>query len=224
MNRILSVILNRLIGKNKIVNLILDSFEQKARIFASAGYLVETGWWKSFEKKQPLDHEGQPVPWITYGAIEFLKERLDKSMSIFEFGAGNSSLYYAKKVNKVVSVEHHNDWFNYIKGKMPGNVEIFHKNIDSVEYPQFLKQREDKFDVIIVDGRERVQCILNSINNLSNRGVLILDDSQREKYLEGENFLLQNGFKKIAFWGIAPSYFRNKSTTIFYRKNNCFNI
>jgi precorrin-6B methylase 2 len=224
MDKIIDILLNRLIGKKKILNLFLDSFEERARKFTSSGYLVETGWWKSFEKKQPVDMEGQPVPWITYGAIEFLKTRLDNSMSIFEFGSGNSSLYYAKKVNKVVSVEHHNDWFNYIKEKMPSNVEIFHKNIESVEYTEFLKKREDKFDVIIVDGRERVQCILNSINNLSNRGVVILDDSQREKYLEGESFLLKNGFKKIAFWGIAPSYFRNKSTTIFYKENNCFNI
>jgi hypothetical protein len=54
--------------------------------------------------------------------------------------------------------------------------------------------------------------------------VLILDDSERSEYKEGIEFVLQKGFRKIAFWGIAPGYLYRKSTTLFYKDNNCLSV
>jgi hypothetical protein len=63
--------------------------------FRSFGYNVETGWFESFKSSEPIDADLKPVPWFTYSAIDFLKERLSNDLNILEFGSGNSTLFLA---------------------------------------------------------------------------------------------------------------------------------
>ncbi len=59
---------------------------------------------------------------------------------------------------------------------------------------------------------------------LNNSGVIILDDSEREKYTGAHTFFAEQGFRKIDFWGTAPAIDYLKCTTIFYRPGNVFDI
>jgi hypothetical protein len=54
--------------------------------------------------------------------------------------------------------------------------------------------------------------------------VIVLDDSEREFYKEGINFLKHNGYKELSFSGISPGLFYRKSTSVFYRPDNCLSI
>jgi len=189
------------------------------------GYLYDIGWIHSFEKRMPIDQNGNPLPWVTYSFINFIENRLDKTMDIFEYGVGNSTLWYSKRVNSVISVEHDKKWFEKMRQLVPNNVKIYYQSLENEnaysKFPSFLKK---KFDIIIIDGRERVNCIKNSINFLKKGGIIVLDDSERLEYKEGINFLLENGYKKIDLWGISPGTFYNKCTTIFYKEKNCIGI
>ena len=40
----------------------------------------------------------------------------------------------------------------------------------------------DFFDFILIDGRARVECLYNSIPKLKSGGMMILDNSERERY------------------------------------------
>ena len=73
--------------------------------FNSKGYLVKIGWFNSFDSKSPVDDYHNPLPWVTYSFIDFIKERLKKQHTVFEFGSGNSTYFYAKYAGIVVSVE-----------------------------------------------------------------------------------------------------------------------
>lgn len=222
--RILAIFLNKVIGHKRVKNTVLTEREKYNNRFVYTGYLKEIGWWNSYDASSPLDKNNQPIPWITYSAIEFLKERLSANMDIFEFGSGNSTKFYSKIVRSVTSVEHNKKWYDYLKDGLPDNVQLLFRDIDGGSYKNHLKESDKKYDIIIVDGRERVECMKNCINALKPNGVIILDDSQRDKYSEGEKFILETGFKKLDFWGIAPAYFRNKSTTIYYKENNCLDL
>ena len=81
-----------------------------------------------------------------------------------------------------------------------------------------------KFDIIIVDGRDRVNCCYQSLAALNENGVLVLDDSEREKYSDAIVFLKGKGFKELSFSGISPGLFYRKSTSVFYKANNCLGI
>ena len=92
------------------------------------------------------------------------------------------------------------------------------------EYTEALKIINQKFDIIIVDGVYRNECLVESVKHLSQSGVIILDDSERNDYSEGIKYLLKNGFRQLNFSGIAPGIFFRKCTTIFYKDENCLNI
>ena len=194
-------------------------------LMGTSGYLYEIGWIESFKRKLPVDKLGEPLPWVTYSFIDFISERLNKNMDIFEYGSGYSTLWYAKKVNFVTSIEHNKQWFEKIKNCLPKNVTIYYRElVYGGEYSKFPKSLKKKFDIIIIDGRDRVNCVKNAIDSLKNGGVIVFDDSERYKYKAGIKFLMERGFKKIDFWGISPGLFYKKCTTVFYKSNNCLGI
>jgi len=51
------------------------------------------------------------IPWITFSATKFLEHTLTKEMVVYEFGSGGSTLFLAKRVKQVYSVEHDKTWF-----------------------------------------------------------------------------------------------------------------
>lgn len=190
--------------------------------FLEYGYFVETGWIRSY-RSFPQDESGNPLPWITLPFIHFINDRLNKEMSVFEYGSGSSTHYFAGKVKEVFSVEHNPDWYKKVKDSLESNCTLYHKDLDK-SYENSISQPNIKFDLILVDGRKRVECIKTGINYLSESGVLILDNSERTKYKTGIDFMINNGFKKIDFYGIPPGLVSFGCTTVFYRSGNCLNI
>ncbi|MCJ8210722.1 class I SAM-dependent methyltransferase [Mucilaginibacter sp. RS28] len=193
--------------------------------FNGKGYLNEIGWFNAFDNQKPVDAEGNPIPWVTYSFIDFIKDRIGKQHAIFEFGSGNSTFFYAKSAGIVVSVEHDKGWYETILNNRPENSEIIfcelHKDGDYCRMPVKLGEQ---FDIIIVDGRDRVNCCKQAVAALSENGVVVLDDSEREFYQPGIDFLKENGFRELPFSGISPGLFYRKSTSIFYKDNNCLGI
>jgi hypothetical protein len=193
--------------------------------FANSGYLKDVGWIKSFLEKESVNSIGEPIPWVTYPFLEFIKPRLKNDFRIFEYGCGNSTLYYSQFVRSVTSIEHNRGWFNRIKSKTGPNVEVIFKELDTNgKYCKSILEQISTFDIIIVDAEDRVNCLKCCTSKLSENGIIVLDDSDRIEYRKGIEFLLSLGFKKIDFWGISPCYSNNKATTIFYKSNNCLGI
>ncbi len=193
--------------------------------FGHKGYLSSIGWFKAFDTRQAVDADGEALPWVTYSFIDFIKERLHKDLSVFEYGSGSSTLFYAARVRRVVSVEHNQDWYNKIVQSKPDNAEmIFTELHRDGEYSKKAASLPEKFDIIIVDGRDRVNCCKYSLAALSPRGVIVLDDSERKDYQAARVLLKENGFKELSFSGISPGLFYLKSTSVFYRPVNCLDI
>jgi len=193
--------------------------------FGVKGYLAEIGWFNTWKSKSPVDENGNPIPWVTYSFIDFIRDRITKEHSVFEFGSGNSTLFYARLAAKVVSVEHDRDWFNRISAAKPVNTEmIFCSLVPDGDYCRSPLSSDRKFDVIIVDGRDRVNCCMQAVAALTDKGVIVLDDSERQSYQPAIQSLLSMGFRQLPFTGISPGLFYRKSTTVFYRSNNCLNI
>ena len=84
-----------------------------------SGYLFDIGWFNSFRSKSPVDKFSNPIPWLSYPCIDFLNERLNPNLKLFEYGSGNSTFYYAAKVQKVVSVEHDSAWYKKLNKNIP---------------------------------------------------------------------------------------------------------
>jgi len=200
-------------------------YATKRLIFEKSSYLYETGWFKSLKKEYPCKRSGEELPWMNYAVIAFLQNRLNRSMRLFEFGSGYSTIFYAKLVDNVIAVEHNAEWFDVITDRLPSNAKvIYHEKIEKSNYCKATNAFNQKFDVIVVDGFDRVNCMLNALSSLKDNGVLILDDSRRASYQEGIDYYERNGFKSLKFEGIKPTGVGLDITTVLYRVDNCFNI
>ena len=188
-------------------------------------YLYSTGWMQSLKEQRPVDNTGNPIPWMNFPIVKLLENRLSHDLDLFEFGSGHSTFFYASKVRSVTSVEYDEKWFDLIKQQAPENVSLIFKEKDvDGNYCRTISSTGKQYDVIIVDGRDRVNCIKQSVAAVSSRGVIILDDSQRNDYEEGIAFAKRSGFKALGIEGLKATNMEIDRTTIFYREGNCLGI
>ncbi|MHA7059608.1 hypothetical protein ACWGOQ_0020445 [Aquimarina sp. M1] len=189
-------------------------------------YLKPKGWILSRYLYKPVDAKGQPIPWMTYASLHFISQKLENtSYNVFEYGSGNSTLWFSKRVKHIISVEHDTYYYEALKDKIQSFSNITYIFSDRKDdYSRKILEFKDEFHIIIIDGRDRITCTKNSLNALRSDGIIIWDNSDREKYKEAYDFLTDVGFKKIDFKGLGPIGHIEWQTSIFYRSNNCFAI
>jgi len=188
-------------------------------------YLYQTGWMQSLLESKPTDGAANPIPWMNYSVVKLLDDRLQPDFTLFEFGSGYSTRFYAKKVGTVVSLEYDEQWFRIVKADMPENVRLVFKDKDvDGEYCRVIHSIGIAFDVVVVDGRDRVNCVKQAVSALSPRGVILLDDSQQDKYQEANEFAAAQGFRALDLEGLKATGKGLDRTTLFYRDGNCLGI
>jgi predicted O-methyltransferase YrrM len=124
--------------------------------------------------------KNQNLPWMTKDANDFLIKNLKKDMVLLEFGSGRSTQFYAKCVKKVYSREHHKKWFERVSKQLEDfkNVEYsFYRSLES--YSTISTIDNESLDIIIIDGKNRVNCLLNSVEKLKIGGIIVLDNAER---------------------------------------------
>lgn len=216
---------------SKIVGLVTNPRQEIPRTIAAlsiagnSGYLNRSGWLRSAVTRRSIDATGAPVPWYTYAAIDFIDSRLRPQMRVFEYGTGHSTLWFAQRVAAVLGCEHDSAWLQIVAPQLPPNAKVLHRPAESIaDYVQTLPQSGQQFDVVIVDGLARNECLQIVSAGLSEGGVVILDNADQSQYASGISSLLQQGFRRIDFTGLGPINVFGWTTTVFYRPQNCFEI
>ena len=133
--------------------------------------------------------------------IKFIESFLSKDKDFLEFGSGGSTFYFADKVKNLISIEHDEYWCSQMTQKLNEkqvkNAEIlfaaptsqwvsseFPWNFRSVEFNSYIKAPEYirrnfpdfKFDVVLLDGRARVECAKFIYPYLTDDAVVIMHD------------------------------------------------
>ncbi len=199
-------------------------FARKLGTLATHGYLAETGWVRSVLREAATIDAAAPLPWATYPYIAFIAERLRPELRVFEYGAGCSTLYYAPRVRDLVAVEHDAAFIRALTPHLPANAQVRHEPLHADSYVQAIAQAGAPFDLVVVDGRDRVRCAAAAVPHLSPAGVIVLDDAERDDYAPADRALRAAGFRRLDFWGLAPGVVGTKSTAVFYRPANCLGL
>jgi hypothetical protein len=169
-----------------------------------------------------VDQAGGPLPWYTYPAIEFLAQLDFSEKSVFEFGSGMSTLFWARMASRVVSVEDEDRWFAALSAKLPANARLIHEP-DLGKYPGVVRS-EGKFDVIVVDGpargRTRLRCCRAAVEALCEGGLIILDNS--DWLPESASLLRNSGLLEVDFTGFAPICGHVQTTSLYFQR--AFNV
>ena len=162
-----------------------------------------------------VDSRGQQIPWYTYPATEFLRQLDFSSKTVFEYGSGNSTIFWSKICKNITSVEDNKEWFDKISNSISENVTYAFKP-DKSEYVNLPIAIEKKFDVIIIDGSHRAECAAVGARCLKDDGFIILDNS--DWYEETSKFLRGNDFIEIDMSGFGPINNYTWTTSIFLRR------
>ena len=116
-------------------------------------------------------------PWISFDAQALIDERLDAESSVLEFGSGMSTLWFARRVGRIVSREDHAGWHGEIAGRLAdSNAEIDYRHAPGRE--EYLAVPDgETFDIVLVDGKFRDECVELGLSLLKPGGMLYLDNA-----------------------------------------------
>lgn len=183
-------------------------------------------------------------PWLVLDATSYLDSIDLKNKLVFEWGSGGSTLYWLSRQAQVVSIEHDKKWYDQMKTLTINEQKLDLRNIiqDDLKYnnnfdpsnpslyqslvmpsnsfKKYVCQIDDfsdnYFDIILIDGRSRASCLKHSISKVKEGGLIILDNSNRTRYLTNTNSLLKF-FYLIQFKGLVPGN-KTISMTNIYQK------
>ena len=186
--------------------------------FWRGAYLSKTGWIESFKTRKPIDADKEPLPWYTYPAIEYIKQLDFSEKEVFEYGSGNSTVFWSKLAKRVVSIESDRTWYETVREKVESNVEV--KLIeDDDSYIQEISNH-NSFDVIVVDGIHRLECAKTAIDKLKSGGMIILDNS--DWHVKTAKLLRSNDLIEVDMTGLGPINAYTWTTSFFLRRD--FNL
>lgn len=170
------------------------------------------GHYQSAKDWQSIDKKGQPIPWYSYPMVEYLKQLDFSQKTVFEYGSGNSTLFWANRSKRVVAIEDDLAWYNQIKDKLPTNVEYILVD-NKADYIQAIHRFPELFDVIIVDGSHRFDCVKSARERLSEKGMLILDNS--DWFTNTTAYLRNTDLLEIDMAGFNPINGYVSTTSVF---------
>jgi hypothetical protein len=189
----------------------------RERMFAeSVAYIVGElyGFRESARLSRPVDGEGKPLPLYTYPAIHYLDSLEWRNADVFEFGAGNSTLWWAQRARSVTSVENNASWYAELSAQLPGSARVILETTRPLG--RAMPQDGAKYHVIVVDcGDNRYVAAEAAAERLADNGLILLDNA--EWYPQTAALLRNAGLIEIDFAGLKPSEFHTSITSLFLK-------
>ncbi|MFC0003694.1 O-methyltransferase [Micromonospora siamensis] len=128
------------------------------------------------------------TPWLTPRAIEILDGVLLKTDRGLEFGSGGSTLWFANRLQRLVSVEHDQSWHDLVSRQL--KEQAVH-NVDYIFAPQDVSEElgneseyartalrfaDGSLQFVLVDGVYRDHCTRLVLSKIAPGGALVIDN------------------------------------------------
>lgn len=142
------------------------------------------------------------LPWWNVAATReieaFLADR--PGARVFEWGAGASTVWLARRAESIVSVEHDPDWVATLRRQTEPleQITLLYRERANGAYVNAITEQQGQFDLIVVDGRDRVACLDAAKPYLAPGGLIVFDDSGRSRYRAD---IQQSGLAERRFFG-----------------------
>jgi hypothetical protein len=184
-----------------------------------------TGHWRSSLASKAVAADGAPLPWYTDPCIDFLTPRRKLLHSVLEFGAGQSTLWWAAQGAEVLAFEADHGWYEHLRKRVPSNVDLQFVAMETPEQclrdirAQLARSGRERFDVVVVDGLYRTELARLSPLLCEPHGLIVCDDS------EGYDIhasLGSSGLLRVDFFGFAPGVILPRCTSIYWRDSAAF--
>jgi hypothetical protein len=169
------------------------------------------------------------VPWWPYDAPGWVAANLPPQPRVFEFGGGGSTLWLEDLGAKVTVAEHDREWHAQLAAALTPRTTLLFRppqksgTVTSAVVPGFFDayaaaidgEPDGSFDLVIVDGRARVECVRHVMPKVRPSGLLILDDTERARYEPAAETL--TGWERRVFVGLKPGLRAPAQTSVWRR-------
>jgi hypothetical protein len=183
----------------------IGQLKEKVTYFAKAGWFVA--------HKHLHGYDICPLPTFEKEGLDFFMAAIERCKTYLEFGSGGSTIVASRFVTKLVSVETDRLFAEAVRRTIPrsrSEIHLITPNIGMTGewgYPIFGRptpRRIEKWkrlpmapwsllrsnipDTILIDGRMRVACALESLLHVTSDTRLLVDDYVDRKYQAIESF------------------------------------
>ena len=172
---------------------------------------TEYGFIESSKKNIPVNDKNEVMPMYTYPCYEWLNSIDWVGNKVFEYGTGYSTIWWQNKNVDYHAVEDNKQWHDMIEDKT--NIEYkpgHHKYIESIYKYDF------KFDVIVIDGVVRFDCIKPALEKIKDDGIIIFDNTDWHKNSKEE--LDKSDLIPIHFHGFKPLHVDSETTSCYINR------
>ena len=138
-------------------------------------------------------------PWFVMGAITYLEDKFLEDpygmlvFKSFEWGSGGSTLWLSQRTRNVITLEHDREWLEKTRAELDKygitNVSLIYRRLDGGYVEHIDGFADEHFDIIMVDGRRRSECLHRAMPKLRRGGALVLDNSERAEYQDAQRAL-----------------------------------
>lgn len=176
---------------------------------------TEYGFLESSRNGVPMTSTGQLIPLYTYPCIEWISSIDFTGANVFEFGVGFSSIFWAeiKKAN-VYGVEPNEEWYEKVNDN--DNVTAYFES-DPKKFVETIHRPNLKFDVVVIDGIARYDCVPEAIECVADDGMIILDNS--DWHQSTKERLDESDMIPIHFHGFKPIHVDSETTSCYLKRS-----
>ena len=171
------------------------------------------GFLESAKNQMPVNGDGETMPMYTYPCYEYLNSMDWEGADVFEYGTGFSTVWWKNHGANLYGVEHNKNWYEKINGQQLGYITL-ENNVDN--YPDSINIFDKQFDVIVIDGLVRYQCVAPALKNLKPGGIVIFDNS--DWHSNTKELLDTKDLIPIHFHGFKPTHVDSQTTSIYMHK------
>ena len=159
----------------------------------------EARWMSSWLRLRNQSPISAALPWLPFRITAMLAREITSQSIVFEYGGGGSTKWFLQRgVRQVTTVEHDAEWLKVLGSALTPSIRHQMIPVDLAErggrsYVEAIRDYPDEsIDVVVVDGRHRVDCAEEAAAKIRRGGILIFDDIDRERY--------QDVFRILANW------------------------
>lgn len=171
------------------------------------------GYDASVKEQRPVSAQGQPLPWYTYPAIEYLSQWDCRGLNIFEYSSGYGSLWWADKGSNQYCVEHNPVWHAQIS-TFASQLKFLGLKENRQDYAGAIHGFNIPWDIIIIDGVWRVDCAAEALKAAGGDTIILLDNS--DWYRDVAEILREGGYFQTDFSGFGPINNYASTTSLFF--------
>ena len=160
------------------------------------------------------------APWIVPDAVSYLARIIGRDAHVLEVGSGWSTIWYARRCGRLISLEHDPGWYAKVKKDLArsgiDNCDLH--LVERAAMPETVARLEDgELDVVVIDGVDRMACLAVARSKVKRGGYVVLDDSDWSEHREAD--VLLRGWERRRFVGVKPAPLLASETTVYRNVN-----